>query len=144
MISVFVTFTYKDDFNESKLRQIAESAKPRFEGMPGLRTKVLRCAPSTPKQPMYTFGIPRSRREPSSPSRCSSASRACTAFDRQSNTLSSRLWLRALGLREGSRRPPPTLRAPLERNPLGSGQPSRSPRELPARSPGERGPAPSR
>ena len=40
MISVFVTFTYKDDFNVSKLRQIAEGAKPKFEGMPGLRSKV--------------------------------------------------------------------------------------------------------
>src|SRR6476469_8404932 len=45
MISVFVTFTYKDDFNESKLRQIAESAKPRFEGMPGLRSKVFTLRP---------------------------------------------------------------------------------------------------
>ena len=45
MISAFVTFTYKDDFNESKLRQIAESAKPRFEGMPGLRSKVFTLRP---------------------------------------------------------------------------------------------------
>ena len=45
MISVFVTFTYKDDFNESKLRQIAEGAKPRFEGMPGLRSKVFTLRP---------------------------------------------------------------------------------------------------
>jgi len=45
MISVFVTFTYKNDFNESKLRQIAESAKPRFEGMPGLRSKVFTLRP---------------------------------------------------------------------------------------------------
>lgn len=45
MISAFVTFSYADDFNESKLRQIAESAKPRFEGMPGLRSKVFTLRP---------------------------------------------------------------------------------------------------
>ena len=61
MISVFVTFTYKDDFNESKLRQIAESAKPRFEGMPGLRSKVFTLRPEHAQEPMCTFGIPRSR-----------------------------------------------------------------------------------
>jgi len=45
MISVFVTFTYTDDFNAAKLRQIAEAAKPRFEGMPGLRSKVFTLRP---------------------------------------------------------------------------------------------------
>ncbi len=45
MISVFVTFTYENDFNAAKLRQIAEAAKPRFEGMPGLRSKVFTLRP---------------------------------------------------------------------------------------------------
>jgi len=45
MISVFVTFSYTDDFNEAKLRQIAETAKTKFEGMPGLRSKVFTVRP---------------------------------------------------------------------------------------------------
>jgi hypothetical protein len=39
MIGVFVTFRYGDDFPEQVVRKIAESARPRFEGMPGLRSK---------------------------------------------------------------------------------------------------------
>ena len=38
MIGVFVTFRY-DKFDEQALRKIAESARARFEGMPGLRSK---------------------------------------------------------------------------------------------------------
>lgn len=45
MISAFVTFTYKEDFNEWKLREIAASAKARFEGMPGLRSKIFTLRP---------------------------------------------------------------------------------------------------
>ncbi len=45
MIAVFVTFTYGADFNEAKLRQIAEGARPRFEGMPGLRSKLFSVRP---------------------------------------------------------------------------------------------------
>ena len=40
MIGVFVTFRYTDDFDEQALQKIAETARPRFEGMPGLRSKV--------------------------------------------------------------------------------------------------------
>jgi heme-degrading monooxygenase HmoA len=39
MIGVFVTFTYAENFDERALRKIAEGARPRFEGMPGLRSK---------------------------------------------------------------------------------------------------------
>ena len=39
MIGVFVTFRYGDDFNEQALRKIAETARGKFEGMPGLRSK---------------------------------------------------------------------------------------------------------
>ena len=39
MIGVFVTFRYGDDFDELAVRKIAESARARFEGMPGLRSK---------------------------------------------------------------------------------------------------------
>src|SRR3954447_23302384 len=39
MIGVFVTFRYGDDFDERAVRKIAETARVRFEGMPGLRSK---------------------------------------------------------------------------------------------------------
>ncbi len=39
MIGVFVTFRYEDNFDEQALRKIAEGARAKFEGMPGLRSK---------------------------------------------------------------------------------------------------------
>jgi len=39
MIGVFVTFRYGDNFDEEAVRKIAETARARFEGMPGLRSK---------------------------------------------------------------------------------------------------------
>jgi hypothetical protein len=39
MIGVFVTFRYEDHFDERAVRKIAETARARFEGMPGLRSK---------------------------------------------------------------------------------------------------------
>jgi heme-degrading monooxygenase HmoA len=39
MIGVFVTFRYGDNFDERAVRRIAEAARARFEGMPGLRSK---------------------------------------------------------------------------------------------------------
>jgi heme-degrading monooxygenase HmoA len=38
MIGVFVTFRY-EDFDEPAIRKIAETARARFEGMPGLHSK---------------------------------------------------------------------------------------------------------
>ncbi|XGV96124.1 MAG: YdhR family protein [Leptolyngbya sp. BL-A-14] len=39
MIGVFVIFRYGDNFDEPAVRQIAETARARFAGMPGLRSK---------------------------------------------------------------------------------------------------------
>lgn len=39
MIGVFVTFSYGNKFDEPTVRKIAETARARFEGMPGLRSK---------------------------------------------------------------------------------------------------------
>jgi heme-degrading monooxygenase HmoA len=39
MIGVFVTFRYGENFDEGAVRKIAEAARVRFEGMPGLRSK---------------------------------------------------------------------------------------------------------
>jgi hypothetical protein len=46
MIGVFGTFRYGDDFDERAVRKIAETARARFDGMPGLRSKAstLNCA----------------------------------------------------------------------------------------------------
>jgi hypothetical protein len=39
MIGVFVTFRFGDHFDEKAVLKIAETARARFEGMPGLRSK---------------------------------------------------------------------------------------------------------
>lgn len=39
MIGVFVTFRYGDNFDERDVRKIAETARAKFEGMQGLRSK---------------------------------------------------------------------------------------------------------
>jgi heme-degrading monooxygenase HmoA len=39
MVGVFVTFRYENGADAAKIRQIAESARKQFEGMPGLRSK---------------------------------------------------------------------------------------------------------
>jgi hypothetical protein len=45
MIGVFVTFRYGDNFDEQAVRKIADSARARFEGMPGLRSKAFTINP---------------------------------------------------------------------------------------------------
>src|SRR5437868_178547 len=39
MIGVVVTFRFGDNFDEQAVRNIAQTARGRFEGMPGLRSK---------------------------------------------------------------------------------------------------------
>ncbi len=39
MIGAFVTFRFAADFDEHAARKIAATARARFEGMPGLRSK---------------------------------------------------------------------------------------------------------
>jgi hypothetical protein len=39
MTGVFVTFQYEDNFDEQAVRKVAEVARVKFEGMPGLRSK---------------------------------------------------------------------------------------------------------
>jgi len=39
MIGVFVTFRYDENFSEQSVRKIAESAREKFVGMPGLHSK---------------------------------------------------------------------------------------------------------
>jgi heme-degrading monooxygenase HmoA len=39
LIGVFVTFRYGNSFDERAVRKTAETARARFEGMPGLRSK---------------------------------------------------------------------------------------------------------
>lgn len=46
MIGAFVTFRYGDDFDESAVRGIADTARARFEGMPGLRSKAFTVSPA--------------------------------------------------------------------------------------------------
>ena len=45
MFGVFVKFRYGDNFDEQAVRKIAETARARFEGMPGLRSKTFTVSP---------------------------------------------------------------------------------------------------
>lgn len=45
MIGVFVKLQYGDSFDEQGVRKIAETARPRFEGLPGLRSKAFTLNP---------------------------------------------------------------------------------------------------
>jgi len=45
VIGVFVTFSYGDNFDGQAVRKIAEAARARFEGMPGLRSKAFTVNP---------------------------------------------------------------------------------------------------
>jgi hypothetical protein len=46
MIGVIVTFPLRDHFDEQAVRKIAETARPMFEGMPGLRSKAFTYNPA--------------------------------------------------------------------------------------------------
>ena len=46
MIGVFVTFRYGENFDERAVRKIAETARPRFEGMQGLHSKAFTLNPA--------------------------------------------------------------------------------------------------
>jgi heme-degrading monooxygenase HmoA len=39
MIAVLVHFRYESEFDEARVRQVADAARTKFEGMPGLRSK---------------------------------------------------------------------------------------------------------
>jgi heme-degrading monooxygenase HmoA len=45
MIAVLVTFRYDSDFSDAKVKKIAENARSKFEGMPGLRSKTFTVNP---------------------------------------------------------------------------------------------------
>ena len=45
MIAVLVRFRYESGFSEERLRQIAEAARAKFEGMPALRSKTFTIDP---------------------------------------------------------------------------------------------------
>jgi hypothetical protein len=46
MIGVLVTFRYADHFDERAVREIATTARARFEGMPGLHSKAFTVNPA--------------------------------------------------------------------------------------------------
>jgi hypothetical protein len=45
MIAVLVRFRYEGKLNEARVRQVAEAARAKFEGMPGLRSKAFTIDP---------------------------------------------------------------------------------------------------
>ncbi len=46
MIGVMVTFRLGEKFDEQGVRKIADTARARFEGMPGLRSKAFTFSPA--------------------------------------------------------------------------------------------------
>jgi hypothetical protein len=46
MIGAFVIFRFADNFDEQAVRKIAQTARARFEGMPGLRSKAFTLNPA--------------------------------------------------------------------------------------------------
>ena len=59
MIGVIVTFRYGDNFDEQVVRKIAETARVRFEGMPGLRSKAFTFSSGKRQAKTFTFGTRR-------------------------------------------------------------------------------------
>ena len=59
MIGVFVTFRYGGNFDERAVRKIAETARVRFEGMPGYAQRLSRSIPRSVRPRTSTFGIQR-------------------------------------------------------------------------------------
>ena len=55
MIGVFVTFRYGENFDEQAVRKIAQTARVRFEGMPGLRSKAFTL--NSPKREASNFYV---------------------------------------------------------------------------------------
>lgn len=45
VIAVFVTFRYGEDFSAARVRELAEHSREKFEGLPGLRSKVFSVVP---------------------------------------------------------------------------------------------------
>jgi hypothetical protein len=45
MIAVLVRFHYESGFSEARVRQVAEAARAKFDGMPGLRSKAFTIDP---------------------------------------------------------------------------------------------------
>ena len=45
MVAVFVTFQYGNDFNDAKVRKIAQEASSKFRGVPQLRSKAFTVHP---------------------------------------------------------------------------------------------------
>jgi hypothetical protein len=47
MTAVLVTFRFESGFSEARVRQVAEAAREKFEGMPGLRSKTFTIDPAS-------------------------------------------------------------------------------------------------
>jgi hypothetical protein len=45
MVAVLVRFRYESGFSEARVRQVAEAARAKFEGMPELRSKAFTIDP---------------------------------------------------------------------------------------------------
>ena len=68
MIAVFITFRYGEDFSAAKVRQLAENSRAKFEGMPGLRSKLFSVLPELREaRNVYVWDDPEAARRLSTP-----------------------------------------------------------------------------
>ena len=64
MIGVFVTFRYGDNFDEQAVRKIADTARARFNGMPGYVPRPSRSTPESVRPRTFTFGTQKTQPKP--------------------------------------------------------------------------------
>lgn len=57
MIGAFVTFRYPGNFDANAVRRIAETARTRFEGMAGLRSKAFTVNPDLRERVAGLYGV---------------------------------------------------------------------------------------
>ena len=86
MIGVFVTFSYGDRFDEQAVRKIAETARARFEGMPGLRSMAFTVNPGKREATNFYIWDSEDAAKAFLPIHCWSASQVFTAFAQRSSS----------------------------------------------------------
>ena len=71
MIAVFITFRYGEDFSAAKVRRLAENSRAKFEGMPGLRSKLFSVLPDMREaRSVYVWDDPEAARRFFTPECC--------------------------------------------------------------------------
>ena len=80
MVAVFITFRYGEDFSAAKVRRLAEDSRAKFEGMPGLRSKLFSAFPEIREaRSVYVWDDPEAARRFFTPECCDRIAAFCGA-----------------------------------------------------------------